>query len=355
MTTKKVPIKKKDFSLEEFKKSKGLTTDVRFKKQEWIPLSEAFQETTGIPGIPHGHITLLRGLSDNGKTTALLEAAISAQRLGKLPVFIITELKWDWGHAREMGFEVEETTDDENGEINYIGNFIYVDRGKINSIEDVAKFIHDLLNDQDNGNLPVDIVFLWDSIGSVPCELSIRSNKNNNEWNAGAMSVQFGGGVNQRVLLSRKENKPYTNSLVCINKVWTMKPDSPMGFPKLKNKGGETMWFDASIIVTFGNITNNGTSKISAVKNGKAIEFAKRTKIQIEKNHITGLSTLGKIIVTPHGFILDDKKEIDKYKKDRSDGWLEIIGGDDGADFETVIEDEEPENVKYVISDSEVD
>ena len=35
-------------------------------------------------------------------------------------------------------------------------------------------------------------MFLWDSIGSVPCEMSIKSNKNNNEWNAGAMSTQFG-------------------------------------------------------------------------------------------------------------------------------------------------------------------
>ena len=43
-------------------------------------------------------------------------------------------------------------------------------------------------------------MFLWDSIGSVPCEMSVKSNKNNNEWNAGAMSTQFGNNVNQRIV-----------------------------------------------------------------------------------------------------------------------------------------------------------
>ena len=61
--------------------------------------------------------------------------------------------------------------------------------------------------------------------------MSIKSNKNNNEWNAGAMSTQFGNNVNQRITLSRKESSPYTNTLVCINKVWTLKPESPMGQP----------------------------------------------------------------------------------------------------------------------------
>ncbi len=48
----------------------------------------------------------------------------------------------------------------------------------IHTIEDVAAFILDLLDEQKKGNLPYDLMFLWDSIGSVPCELSVRSNKN---------------------------------------------------------------------------------------------------------------------------------------------------------------------------------
>ena len=65
----------------------------------------------------HGQITLLRGHSDTGKTTALLEAAVSAQKRGILPVFIITEMKWNWDHVREMGLEIEEKVDKETGEV----------------------------------------------------------------------------------------------------------------------------------------------------------------------------------------------------------------------------------------------
>jgi hypothetical protein len=326
------------FDLSAFKDKKGLKQNVKFKDQEWIPLSKAFQDVTSIPGIPMGHIVLLRGHSDTGKTTGLLEAAVSAQKRGIMPVFIITEMKWSWDHAKMMGLDVEEIVDKETGEItNYEGNFIYIDRETINSIEDVAGFILDLIDEQKKGNLPYDLLFLWDSIGSVPCEMSIKSNKNNNEWNAGAMSTQFGNNVNQRITLSRKESSPHTNTLVCINKVWTLKAESPMGQPKLMNKGGYAMWFDSTFVVTFGNVMSAGTSKIKAIKDGKQVEFAKRVNIQIDKNHINGVTTRGKIVMTPHGFINDNDRELKTYKEDRKDDWKKILGGED---FRVVEEDQ---------------
>ena len=329
------------FDLSSFKEKKGLKQNVKFKEQTWIPLSQAFQDVTSIPGIPQGHIVLLRGHSDTGKTTALLETAVSAQKRGILPVFIITEMKWNWEHAKQMGLQVEEVVDKDTGEItNYEGEFIYADRETIHTIEDVAKFILDLIDEQKRGNLPYDLVFLWDSIGSVPCEMSVKSNKNNNEWNAGAMSTQFGNSVNQRITLSRKESSEFTNTLVCINKVWTAKAESPMGKPKLMNKGGFAMWFDSTFVVTFGNISNAGTSKIKAIKDGKQVEFAKRVNLQIDKNHINGVTTRGKIVMTPHGFINDNDKELKEYKNANAQAWKDILGG---ADF-TIVEEEQAYN-----------
>ena len=329
---------KSKFDLSAFKDKKGLKQNVKFKEQTWIPLSKAFQDVTSIPGIPMGHIVLLRGHSDTGKTTALLETAVSAQKRGILPVFIITEMKWNWEHAQQMGLQVEEVVDKDTGEIvNYEGEFIYADRETIHTIEDVAKFILDLIDEQKRGNLPYDLVFLWDSIGSVPCEMSVKSNKNNNEWNAGAMSTQFGNSVNQRITLSRKESSAYTNTLVCINKVWTAKAESPMGKPKLMNKGGFAMWFDSTFVVTFGNISNAGTSKIKAIKDGKQVEFAKRVNLQIDKNHINGVTTRGKIVMTPHGFINDNDKELKDYKNSNSQAWKDILGG---TDFQIVEEEQ---------------
>ena len=329
---------KAGFNLDKFKTKKGLSGNVKFKTQKWVPLSPAYQEVTSVPGIPQGHIVLLRGHSDTGKTTALIEAAVNAQKAGILPVFIITEMNWSWEHVTQMGLEVNEVVDEETGEIlDYNGFFLYADRETIHTIEDVASFILDLLDEQKKGNLPYDLMFLWDSIGSVPCDLSVRSNKNNNEWNAGAMSTQFGNNVNQRITLSRKESSPYTNTLVCINKVWTAKAETPMSQPKLMNKGGFAMWFDATFVVTFGNISNSGTSKIKAIKDGKQVEFAKRTKIQIDKNHINGITTRGNIIMTPHGFINDSDKEIKSYKDEHAKEWGKILGG---MDFDIVEEND---------------
>lgn len=335
------------FSLDKFKKNKGFSSQsVKFKTQDWIPVSKAFQDIVSLPGIPTGHITLLRGHSDTGKTTLLLEAAVNAQKAGILPVFIITEMKWSWPHAQTMGLEVNEVVDQETGEItDYEGFFLYADRGSLNTIEDVAAYILDLIDEQKKGNLPYDLCFFWDSVGSVPCDLSVRSNKNNNEWNAGAMSTQFGNNLNQKILLSRKEGSKYTNTLVAINKVWTMKPEHPMGQPKLQNKGGMAMWYDATLIVTFGNITNSGTSKIKAIAKGKEYEFAKKTKVQVEKNHINGIQSRGAIVMTQHGFIEDEKKSIDAYKDQYKGTWSSILGS---TDFEVAVEAEVGEDIRDI-------
>jgi hypothetical protein len=336
---------KSKFDLTKFKEKKMLNSNVKFKEQKWIPLSPAFQEVTSVPGIPMGHIVLLRGHSDTGKTTAMIEAAVSAQKMRVLPVFIVTEMKWNWEHAVQMGLHVDEIVDESTGEVlNYEGNFIYVDRETLHTIEDVAAFVLDLLDEQKKGNLPYDLLFLWDSIGSIPCEMSVKSNKNNNEWNAGAMSTQFGNNVNQKMTLSRKESSPYTNTLVCVNKVWTAKAEVPMGQPKLMNKGGFAMWFDATFVVTFGNISNAGTSKIKAIKDGKQVEFAKRTNIQIDKNHINGVQSRGKIIMTPHGFINDTDKELKAYKDAHASEWMKVLGGMDFDIFEEQ-DNFEPENI----------
>ena len=163
------------------------------------------QDALSIPGIAMGHINIVRGGSNTGKTTTSIETVVSAQKMGILPVLMITEMKHSWEHWKMMGFEMNEIKDAEGKTIDYDGFFIYRDRGKLNSIEDVSEFMLDMLNEQDKGNLPYDLLFLWDSVGSIPCRLSIEQGKNNPMWNAGSISTQFGNFINQRVILSRKK------------------------------------------------------------------------------------------------------------------------------------------------------
>ena len=333
---------KGNFDLKAFKKSKNLITNTKFKKQEFIKVSDALQEALGIEGIPMGQITILRGHSDTGKTTALLETIKGCQRQNILPVIIITEMKWSWEHAIQMGLKVEEEIDEETGEILYGGDFIYVDRSSLNSIEDVAAFMNQLMSDQKSGKLPRDLCFLWDSVGSIPSQQSIDSNKNNNEWNAGAMSTQFGNNINQKIMLSRKDGYPYTNTFVIVNKVWVQKPMTYGAMPTLKNSCGDKMFFDCVYQIQFGGVSTSGTSKITATRGGKTVEFAKRTKVQLNKNHIDGITTNGSIIATPHGFIKDTPNAINNYKKEHGDKWLDILGG---TDFDVVDDNKEEELV----------
>jgi hypothetical protein len=315
---------KQSFDIDKFKKSKFLGESSKFKKQRWIPFSDALKEALSVPGVPMGHVFVARGGSDTGKTTLLIEAATTAQKMGILPVFIITEMKWDFSHAQKMGFQCEAIPDTATGEVvDYKGFFLYTDRGSLNTIEDVAAFIADILNEQAQGKLPFDLLFLWDSVGSIPCEMSVKQGSNNPMWNAGAMATQFGNFINQQFPLSRKEKYPYTNTLFVINKTGVQPALTPMSQPKMTNKGGNAMYWDATIVATFGNITNSGTSKISVQHKGKKVEFAKRTKIAIDKIHADyGIATTSTVIVTPHGFMPDTPEAIKEYKKQYAHEWF---------------------------------
>ena len=65
------------------------------------------------------------------------------------------------------------------------------------------------------------------------------------------------------------------------------------------------------------------------------MEFAKRTNIQIEKNHIGGVQSRGRVVMTSHGFIEDDKKAIDKYRDAHKEHWLKLVGS---IDFDLIEE-----------------
>jgi hypothetical protein len=338
---------KSNFDLNKFKEKKSLGGNVKFKEQTWIPFSPAMQDALSIPGIAMGHINIVRGASNTGKTTTSIEAAVSAQKMGILPILIITEMKHSWEHWRTMGFEINEVLDKEGNIIDYDGFFIYKDRGKLSSIEDVADFMVDILDEQAKGNLPYDLLFLWDSVGSIACRMSIDQGRNNPMWNAGAIATQFGNFINQRIILSRKEESKYTNTFLIINKTGVAPAEGPMARPRMTNKGGNTFYYDASLCITFGNITNSGTSKIKATKDKKDVEFALRTKVACDKNHVNGITTKNTVISTVHGFIADDPKEVNKYKKDHSHEWADILGK---GEYKTV-EDNSEWDEKADISD----
>src|ERR1035437_1659577 len=107
-------IKKKDFSIQSL--TSKYSSKLTYKPERFFDLGEAFLEATGFPGPAMGHLNMFLGHTDTGKTTALLGAAADAMKKGILPVFVITEQKFDFEHARLMGIPVEEVVDKLTGE-----------------------------------------------------------------------------------------------------------------------------------------------------------------------------------------------------------------------------------------------
>lgn len=338
---------RKSFDLTKFKKKKGFGAEnAKYKEQSWIPLSKGWQEAVGLPGIPQGHITILRGHSDTGKTTTLLECAASCQKIGVLPVLIITEVKFDWSFARTVGVQFEEVVDPETGEITgYDGFFLYADRGTLGTIEDVAAYIADILDEQAKGNLPYDICFLWDSVGSVPCRMSVESKGNNAQWNAGALSQQFGGFINQKIILTRKQSSPYTSTLVVVNKIWNAIENAFTGQVGIRNKGGEAMYYDSSLVVNYGNPGSAGTAKMLARVAGAELIWGKRTNISIDKCHLSTVYHKGKAIMTANGFI--PEAEAEKYKAEHKEEWAQKLGTQ--GESITFVEEEEAEDSGFSV------
>jgi hypothetical protein len=325
-------IKKKDFK--DIKKQ--FSTSAKFKPQRFFDLGKDFLDAVGLPGPATGHINMFLGHSDTGKTTALVKTAVDAQSKGILPVFIITEQKWSFEHARLMGFECQEVVDEETGEIDWDGFFIF--NNDFLYIEQISDYINQLLDAQEKGELEYDLCFLWDSVGSVPCKMTYEG-RGGKMQNAGVLADKIGMGINQRISGSRKSDSKFENTLIIINQPWVSLPDNPFGQPKIKSKGGESIWLNSSLVFLFGNQKEAGTTKITATKDKRTIKFAIRSKVSVLKNHINGLGyDDGKIIVTPHGFLAgkdtsEEKTNVEKYKKEYAEYWKEIIGVDGDFDL----------------------
>jgi hypothetical protein len=267
-----------------------------------------------------GGINMFLGHSNSSKTTALILAAANAQKKGHLPVFIITERKWNWEHAVELGLQANLNSDGE-----WDGDFIFND--SFDYIEQATDYINQLLDAQEAGELPYNLVFLWDSVGSIPCKMTFNG-AGGKQHNASALADKIGMGIHARITKSKKEDYPYYNTMVIVNQPWVELPDNPFGQPQIKSKGGEAIWLASSLVFLFGNQKNAGINHITATKNSRTVSYAIRTKVSILKNHVNGLGYKdGKIIAVPQGYIPDTKEALEDYKKQYSSYWNAILTG----------------------------
>lgn len=316
-TRNPAPLPKKGFSLENFKKKVG-GEDVPDKPLVWYELSSGFKKATGLPGFAKGYVNIFRGHSNTGKSTAICEGIVAAQKKGDFVVIIDTENNLGKERLSLMGF-------DWNGNYLLVDNEYLLDKfGKLQdknrkeaAIEDMSRFMMYILDLQENDELPFDITFAIDSIGTLNCIKTVnaveKDESQNNMWNAGAYEKAFMNLLNNTIPNSRKVNKKYTNTIIAVQKIWI----DNMNKGVVKHKGGETFYLGSRLIFHFGGIITHGTKRETATSKGREVSYGIRTKANVAKNHVDGpmggISMEGPIISTPHGFIGVD--EIDAYKK----------------------------------------
>jgi hypothetical protein len=328
----KPPINKPPFDEDAFLESEGLNNEPKDKELTWLPLSKAWFDALGIPGFPRGFVSLVRGFSNTGKSTAFYEAIAGAQKIGDYPIVIETEGNWSAIHAKQVGVKFKEEINEETGEVKLkpdgfmlvrnkdlyarYKNYCHKD-SKMKTeptrnqpvIEDVAMFIEGMIQKQTDGLLPKNICFIWDSIGTLNGYQSATANGRNAMWNANAMNV-FGTIVNFLIPSSRAIDSPYINTFISVQKIWL----DNMNGSVIKHKGGEFMYYSCRLNVHLGGVLTHGTTKLKATSLGQDFQYGVQAKIKCDKNHVNGIEKMGEIASTPFGYA--NPKELDVWKKE---------------------------------------
>lgn len=301
-------LEKKILKLQDYK-AKHKFPELKYKPTDWIDMSPAFKEVTSLNGLPQGHIIMCYGRPDTGKSTMAMEAAAFAQKQGIIPVFIITENKFSFERAENMGINFEEA----------------IVHNGVQTIEEGCLAIKQILDSQEKGELPYDVIFIWDSVGSTPSKAELA--KRESEDLGGGMMVtarviaeQIGRYIGHRINGTRMENYPYNATLFVVNQAYVAPPNPPATVSSIKPKGGESFGYTATLIFRIGGVLSN-SSKVTATKDGVQVGFAIKSALIVDKNHLTNITPKGTIICTDHGFIRDDKESIEEYKKQTKDGW----------------------------------
>lgn len=304
---------------------------VEYKPESFIPMSKAFQDLTMFPGFPQGHVHMVYGLSDVGKTTMGLELAKGMQDINGLPIFVITEKKWNWKRCEIMGI-------DRN-------NCIYNDN--LSFIEEACDYIASILKDQSDGKLQEDIVFVWDSVGATPARAEWEAQEEHNKMVAKALEEgkdikelkkqstammvaskvlreQIERKINHLINNTRKKDSKHFATLFIINHGYVS--PNPMGPASLVPYGGGGIKLACTWMFRQGKVSGSA-KKISATVGGTDIVYGLQVPLVFEKNHLNGLSAQGDVIVTPHGYISATKEAEEEYKAAHRKDWKDSFKG----------------------------
>jgi hypothetical protein len=182
-------------------------------------------------------------------------------------------------------------------------------------IEDIGYIINTFLDKQDNGELPMPLLFIWDSVGSIQSWKSYTSKVGNNMFDAGAINTVFKP-IFARISTSKEVGSPYTNTMFVVNKIWQDNANSVGGAVAIKNSGGEAFQYGVRLQIHVGGVAKAGTKKLKATLKGEEYQYGTVTKISVYKNQLPtpyNITYSGTMCCVHNGIVSED--ELNDYKK----------------------------------------
>jgi RecA/RadA recombinase len=198
-------------------------------------------------------------------------------------------------------------------------------------LEDIFKKIDRYLADLGNGSLPTDIMIFVDSIGNTLSVDSVTSNKDG--------TMEIGGGLmkaartlreqmrvySHRINDTRKMSSPYTAGLVFINHAYKQPPAFPGGPTTLVPYGGDGIYFASSLV-----LRTQKKQRLTAVHEGRNINYGIVTKLTVDKNHISNISNAGEFVITSNSIIPNEPEALKEFKDANKVNWnAETINKDE--------------------------
>lgn len=256
----------------------------------WIEMGEWFQQGTGGPGLPAGHITTVLGKNNSGKTTFIMEAMRSAQNMGGLAYIIDSEHKFDLKRYKLMGGKPEDV-------LFFKGDTLEM------AWDAIGEIIHDTRILREEGvNAP--ILVCWDSVAaSVPGKIADEKESGQAHF---AVEAKLN---NKNIRKFRQAIRELNICFVNINHFYMSVPQSMYERPELVIKNGEEWGWMSTLILLFKK-----GAKISRVYKGDKQRVGVVSKISIEKGHFHG-RTMDMIVNIVDKGILATKEELEEYLK----------------------------------------
>jgi len=304
---------KKEFNLKNYVQTqhKVLPT-IEYKDPVFLKMPECVQESLCMPGFPLGHMSMLYGLSDSGKTGILLNAVRRAQEQGILPILIVTENKLSKDRIEKAGIVMD--------------NLILVE--DLKCLENVYDYISCKTQEIINGQLPLNVMIFWDTVSGCPSKDSFeiladgRIEKNfDNRKNANVIGF-YNNIIASRIAETRKIGCEGMLGVVFVTQAYIgEKPKFPPGLPApIVPNGGEKIWFPLSLAIE----VKEG-SRLSAKHKGRYIDYGLITRIKVKKNHINELNGSGEFVLAGSQVIANDKDLIEKFKEEKKEEWTALL------------------------------